>query len=213
VPGVKADVGLDARLGLDRVEMLVELLVVDTQRDLAEQLDEAPVGIVREALVIGLVDQSGQRLLVEAEVQDRIHHARHRQRRTGAHGNQQGIRALAEGPAGGRLEVRDLVADLSQQLRGQLVRIQVLEAGLGRDHEAGRHVQADLRHFTEVGALAAEELLVLAVALRESVHELPGHRILPSLNFGRHAAGNREGTLSRQSTTDLRGLAGRLLAH
>ena len=46
----------------------------------------------------------------------------------------------------------------------------------------GRHVQADLRHLAQAGALAAQQHLVLAVALFECVNIL----------FGVHHAFSRE---------------------
>jgi hypothetical protein len=48
----------------------------------------------------------------------------------------------------------------------------IVEAGLSGDDEAGRHVQADLCHLAQVGAFAAQQLLVFAVALGECVNEL-----------------------------------------
>jgi hypothetical protein len=48
--------------------------------------------------------------------------------------------------------------------------VQVIQAGLCRDHEAGRHVDADLGHFAQVGTLAAQQHLVAAVAILEGVN-------------------------------------------
>ena len=47
-------------------------------------------------------------------------------------------------------------------------------ARLGRDREAGRHRQAEVRHLGEVGALAAEQELLLLAALFEGVDVLVG---------------------------------------
>jgi len=44
------------------------------------------------------------------------------------------------------------------------VRVEI-GADLGRDRESGRHRQAEIRHFGEVRALAAEEILHLLVPL------------------------------------------------
>ena len=43
-------------------------------------------------------------------------------------------------------------------------------ARVGRDREAGRHGQAELRHLGEVGALAAQQVLLLLRALLEGEH-------------------------------------------
>jgi hypothetical protein len=64
---------------------------------------------------------------------------------------------------------------------GQLVLLQIGQAGLGGDGEAGRHVEADLRHLAQIGALAAEQHLVLAVAFLEFVDELAGFHVGPAV--------------------------------
>ena len=67
------------------------MLVGHAQRDFAEQLDEAAIGVIGEALVAGLLDQPVQGGFVEAQIEDGVHHARHRHGRTRAHRNQQRI--------------------------------------------------------------------------------------------------------------------------
>jgi hypothetical protein len=64
MPGPEPDVGLDADALLDGLEVLLEVLILDTQGDLAEQLDESPVRVVHETLVPGLLNQTLQRSLV-----------------------------------------------------------------------------------------------------------------------------------------------------
>ncbi len=167
VAGIEADVGLDADAYLDLLEEFIEVFVADAQCHLAEQLDEATIGVVGEALVAGLLDEPGQRLVVESQVQDRVHHSGHRQRRAGTHGDQQRILAATKRLAGLLFKLRDFRLDLCHQLLRELVLFEVVEAGLRRDDETRGNVQADLRHFAEVGALAAKEFLVVAVAFGE----------------------------------------------
>ncbi len=171
VVGFESDVRLHANTLLDRVKVNIEVLVVDAESDLAEQLDEATVGVVGEALVARLLDQALQGLGVEAEVEDRIHHARHGERRTGANGNQQRVGALAEGFACFLLERCELLAHLGHQHLGKRIAVEVFEAGFGRDDEARGDVDADLRHLAQIGALAAQQLLVMAVAFSEGIYE------------------------------------------
>jgi len=75
---IKTDIGLNAGLFFDGGEMLIEFFVVDVQRDFAEQLNESAVGVVGEAGVAGLLNQPRQGFFVESEIQNSIHHARHR---------------------------------------------------------------------------------------------------------------------------------------
>jgi hypothetical protein len=93
--------------------------------------------------------------------------------------------------------------------------VQVGQAGLGGDHEAGRHVEADLGHLAQVGALAAEQPLVLAVAFSEGVHPVfsglvPDGYILinttrsfDALGLGEFVAGFRPERLCTVPATDL----------
>ena len=72
---------------------------IDPIDDLAVHLDQTPVGIVGEAVVPCCSRQTLHGLVVETEVQDRVHHPGHRYRGTGAHGHEQripsGTKALA----------------------------------------------------------------------------------------------------------------------
>ena len=152
----ETNVGLDADAFLHGVEVLVEIFVVDAERYFTEQLDEAAIRVIGEAFVAGLLDKAFERFGVETQIQDRIHHTGHRQGRSRAYGDEQRIGAAAEGFARDFLEVVDLRPHLGHEALGQRVAVQVFETGLGCDHESGRHVEADLRHFAEIGALAAE---------------------------------------------------------
>ena len=67
---------------------------------------------------------------------------------------------------------RDLVHEAGRQLVAQR---HVGVARLGRDREAGRYRQAEVRHLGEVGALAAEQVLLVAAALFERVDVLLRH--------------------------------------
>ncbi len=176
----QAHVLFDAGQPLDLLELVVEGLVRDAQGDLAEQLDETTVGVVAEALVAGLGDQSLQGVGVQTEVQDGVHHARHGHGRTGTHRDQQGIIDTAEDLAGLLFQVAHVLAHLVHDARRQIAAIvvQILQAGVGRDHEAGRHIEPDLSHFAQIGALAAQQHLVFSVAFFERVYVFGafGHR-------------------------------------
>ena len=167
--GGQADVGLHAFAFLQLLEGFVEFLIVNTQRHLAEQLDEAAVGVIAKALVASLPDQAGKGFGIQAEVEDGVHHAGHGHRRTRAHRYQQRIFRVTEALAGRLLQVPDLLLHLVAQpvRRGAVRGVQVGQAGIGGDDETRRHIEADLGHFTQVGALAAEQLLVVTVSLAE----------------------------------------------
>jgi hypothetical protein len=78
--------GLDH--GLERLVVLA-LLLLHAEDDVAVHLDEAAVAVPGEALVLGRLGEGDDRLVVEAEVEDRVHHARHRVAGAGAHGDEE----------------------------------------------------------------------------------------------------------------------------
>ena len=135
-------------------------LGLEAEHDVAVHLHEAAVGVVGEARVAGLADQALDGLVVEAEVQDRVHHARHRRAGARADRDQERMLGIAESLADRLLDARQRVGDLRLQRGGiRAARGVVVGADLGRDREAGRHRQPEPRHLGEVRALAAEQLL------------------------------------------------------
>jgi len=85
VVGGEVDVARDLTTLLDLGEHLLERLLTEIEHDVAVHLHEAPVGVVGEAGVLRSGDQSLYRRVVQAQVQDRLHHPGHRDRRAGAH--------------------------------------------------------------------------------------------------------------------------------
>ena len=81
--------------------------------------------------------------------------------------------------------VRERRLDLVLQIVGQLAAVGVVvRADLGGDREARRHGQAEVRHLGEVGALAAQQILHLGVAVGRAAAEqidalLRGARRMP----------------------------------
>ena len=103
---VELGVVLGSDLGLFRDERVLEARAVDAEHDSAEHLQEAAVGIPREALVAGQGGQAGDGFVVEAEIQDGVHHARHRKFGARAHADEQRVRGRTERLAGLDLERR-----------------------------------------------------------------------------------------------------------
>ena len=187
--GVHLGVLVDTEALLDRVERMVEPLTRDIEDDPPEHRDEAPVRIPAEALVAGERDQAIERRVVEAEVEDRVHHPRHRELRARADAHEERVGRVAEALAGHGLGPRDRGEDVVPQPGRQgLASLEVVVAGLGRDREAGRHRQAGIRHLGEPGALAPEQVAHRAVAFGAAASEgidVALRRVLRSRGDGR----------------------------
>ena len=94
--GVEVGIQLRLLLLLLAVEDLFKVRLFNVEHHVAEHLDEAAVGVIGKARVLGALGQSLDALIVQAEVQNRIHHAGHGELCAGANGDQQGIVAGAE---------------------------------------------------------------------------------------------------------------------
>ena len=180
IVGIELGVELDALLVLHLVDELFEVLLADLHDDVGVHLDEAAVGVVSEAGIVGLLGEGDDDLVVETEVQDGVHHARHGCARAGADGDEQRVVEIAELLAGHLFELFDVLHDLGFDLSVDLVVVLiVLRAGFGGDGEALRDRHAEVGHFGEVRALAAEQLTHVAVAFGEKINVLVRHLVNP----------------------------------
>ena len=172
VLGGQLGVALHAALGLEVVEGVGEEVAVDVEDGLAEHLDEAAVGVPREALVTANGCEAENGLIVEADVQDGFHHAGHGELCAASHGDQERVGGVAEVAAHLILDAAQGAGDLGGKCLGNGRLLEVCAARLGGDREAGGNRQAELRHLGEVRSLASEQVLHGLVALGEVVHIL-----------------------------------------
>ena len=125
----------------------------------AVHLHEPAVGVPGELRIRALPRQALDRHVVEAEVEDRLHHARHRDGGARAHAHEQRVVAVAEVLARGGLDPVQGVLHLGLEALRKLVALEIAEAEIAGDREAGRDGNADGGHLGEAGALAAEHVL------------------------------------------------------
>ena len=164
---------LGAKVGVERIalaflillEDVLEIVDVDVEHDVRVHLNEAAIGVVGEARVVRRLRQSFDRGVVQPEVEDRVHHARHRGARARPHRDEQRIGRVAEGAPGQAADLGDRCVDLRRKIRriGLAVGVEV-GADFGGDGEARRHGQAERGHLVQVRALAAEQVLHLRPA-------------------------------------------------
>ena len=172
IVGGKFDVELNALLLFHFVDELFKILLTDLHNDVGEHLDKAAVAVPRPAGVLRLRGERLDDLLVETEVENRIHHTRHRRARAGADRNEKRILGVAELLAGGLLELVDIFHHLRDDVVTDLLAVVVVaRAGLGRDREALGNGKPQSRHLGEVGALAAEKFAHVGVAFGLSCTE------------------------------------------
>ena len=173
---VQLDVVADTLGLLGVLQRLLEPVALHAHDRLAVHLDQPPVGVPREPLRAGLLGQTLDALVVEAQVEHRVHHPRHRERGAGADRDQQRVGRVAQAPAHPLLELLQVAGDLLQHAGGELAPGRpVGVAGLTGHGEPQRDRQPHVGHLGEVGPLPAEQVLHVPVALFEVVHVLVGH--------------------------------------
>ncbi len=162
--GVQLGVELDLLLLLLVVEDFLEVRLLDFQHHVAEHLDEAAIGVVGEARVVGPPRQGFHRFIVQAEVEDGVHHAGHGELGAGAHRNQQRIFARAQLLPLQLLQTHQRLVHLAVNCRRQRA-AHPIAAGFRLDGEPRRNRQASVGHFGQPGALASKLILHFAVSL------------------------------------------------
>ncbi len=73
--GVVLDAGGSAGIG----QHMLECMVVDTHDNASEHLHEASIGVIDEALIAECLDHAGEDRVVDADVEDGVHHPGHRE--------------------------------------------------------------------------------------------------------------------------------------
>ena len=149
---------------------LLEAVPVDAVHDLAVHLHEAPVRVIGEARAPGRGREPLGGRVPETEIEDRVHHPGHRDRRSRADGDEERVGVVSEALPRAPLELGNVLVDLDvEPVRDHAAGSHVRTAGVGRDREPRRHGDAELRHLGEPDPLPAEELAAAPGVLVEVV--------------------------------------------
>ena len=139
--------------------MVFTFALLHAEHHITVHLHEPAIAVPREALILGGRHKREHRLIIQAEVQDGVHHAWHRIAGTGTHGHEQ-----REAFRIAKLVPHDLFhrGNTRLHLLLQLDRVRALvrvkiRADLRGDREPGRDWQADAAHFGEVRTFAAKQ--------------------------------------------------------
>ncbi len=190
---------LDAALVLERRERALEPMSVDAFDHLAEHLDQPPVRVEREPRVARARAETRRRLVVQAEVEDRVHHPGHRDSRARAHRDEQRIVIRAEPLAGPLLEPRHVLVDLVLEPVGQVALDQRRTARVGGDREPRGHRDAHRGHLRQADSLAPQELTAAGRRLIEVVDVARCH-VEADLTDGLSAGAARRNSATQAST-------------
>mmetsp|Transcript_3411 Transcript_3411/g.14978 ORF Transcript_3411/g.14978 Transcript_3411/m.14978 type:complete len:421 (-) Transcript_3411:98-1360(-) len=161
----------DAHFLLQRVDLVLEQVVLDAHDHVSVHVQESAVGIKRK-LLAGFGGESLGDVVVESEVEHGVHHAGHGDRRAGADGEEQGVGRVAQLLPHALLHEGESLEHLVPAASRELAAVFVERgARLGGDGESRGDGEADSVHLREVGALAAQQGLHGGVAVGLSVAE------------------------------------------
>ncbi len=155
--GVQRVVGPHHGVFAHGVQLLFEVEVVHAEHDVAVHLEQTPVGIPRESWVPCQTREALDRLIVQTQVEDRVHHAGHAPARARADRQQQGVVRVAESAAHARLQQRERLIDRGVDVVRDAPRLPIVaQADIGRDREPSRNRDADSCHLCQRRPFAAK---------------------------------------------------------
>ncbi len=148
---------------LDDCLKRIDVVLVDrfhAEHYIAVHLYETAVAVVGETLVAGLLGQTHNHLVVQAEVEDGVHHARHGSTRSGTHADKQRVLSIAEAKTHEILDVANTLLHIVFQQGDNicLAFLKILVANLGSNREAGRNRHTDKIHLGKVGTFTAQQV-------------------------------------------------------
>ena len=133
--------------------------------DIGEHLDETAVAVESESRVLRLFSQTSDRCIVQPQIQDCVHHARHREGGTGTDRHQQRVGRVMERFSDRVFQVDEGGIDLLLERSPKCSAfIEIMDAGFRRDRESWRDGQAEIGHLGEVGAFASQQHLLFFFA-------------------------------------------------
>jgi hypothetical protein len=157
---------------LDRFELVFEDALRNLEHDVAEHLEEPAVAVVRESSVSCPSLQALGRPVVQAKVENRVHHPGHGKLGSGPDGYEQRVVNGTKDLSGRLFELLHGGGALLIHFGGKLPLALVVEiAYLCRDGEPGRYRQTRIRHLRQSGALASEGILHGAIAVGFAISE------------------------------------------
>ena len=153
--------------------MILLRLGLHTQHHVAVHLYEAAVGIPCKTRIARALGHCLDGHVVHAEVQNRIHHTRHRRAGARTHRDQQRHGLVAEAHVRELLDVFHRTLHFgAQQLDDLILSVSViLRTYLRRDRKARGNGNADEIHFGQIGTLTAQQLAHLAISFGGLVAE------------------------------------------
>ena len=168
----KLVVEVNAAPFLDVVKRIQIKSAIYAKHGVTKHLHQATVGVPRETLVTRSLCKPQHRLIVEAYVKHRVHHARHRELSAGANRHQQRIFRISELASHLLLNSSQILRDCWRELLWNTTLLHVLTASIRSNREPRRNRESELGHLSKVCTLATKQVLHVLIAFGEAVDVL-----------------------------------------
>ena len=174
--GIQLDILGDAFFRLHLIDELFEILLADFHDNVREHLDESAIAVPCPARIAALFGENVDNIFVQAEVQDGIHHTRHRCACTGTDRNKKRILTVTELLAGDLFHLVDTAADLLHDLVIDAASVFIILGACFRcDRETLRDRKSESCHLGKACAFSAKQVSHARIALCEHVNILCCH--------------------------------------
>ena len=131
-----------------------------SENDVAVHLNKTAVAVPSETGIAGSLGKGCNTLVIQAEIQNRIHHAGHGFASSGTDSHEKGhVFRIAELGAHDSLHVGNTSLDVGFHGCGiSAPVVVVIRTNFRRNGKSGRHGQTDTGHFSKVGTFATEQV-------------------------------------------------------
>ncbi len=154
--------------------------------NIGKHLDKPAVAVIGKAFIAGFFGDGGSHYIIDAQIQNGIHHARHGSAGSGSYRNKQRVFPVAEFLSGFFFQHAQVFFNLSPDLIADLFPVFVVfVAGFCCNGEAIGHRHAQTAHFSKVCTLSSKQLTHIGVAFVEQIYIFLVHQV-SSLNSVRN---------------------------
>ena len=158
------------------VDELFEIFFAYFHNDIREHLDKSAVAVPCPSRIAGFCRKYLYYFLIQTQVQDCVHHARHGCSCSGTNGNKKRVLFIAKLFAGNLFHLLDrchnLCHDLVVDLSAVLI---ILCAGLCRDCKALRYRKAKVCHLRKIGTFSAKKISHIGISFCKHINPFCRH--------------------------------------
>ena len=174
---------LTLAMTLRLIQHMLKALTFNAEHNLPEELDKTSVGICGKARILCQQGHSIPRSCVEAQVQYRVHHARHRELRTRAYRHEEWVGGITKCFARLRLNIlQRLQGLLPKPIREGATNLVVGVTSLRRNREPWRYRNPGACHLRNTGALATKQVAHCCITLTKQINPFFAHEQPPAVN-------------------------------